>query len=101
MTELEAYPDGRKYSERVLTKYKAGDIVKVGPGYRMGGAYEIDSADHWSGNYRVLSQILDTPDYKLMHEGHTRSCSPVATDYCYQWDVIMHASRLTLVSHGS
>lgn len=80
MTENEAYP-GRPYETRCLTAYAPGDVVTVGPAYRMGGSYVHDGCE---GTYYVLSRIGDSPDYKL------------ARNPGDSWDVIVYASRLTL-----
>lgn len=87
MTETEAYD--RPYSVRILFTYRPGDLVRVGPAYRMGGYY-VDDGDE--GIYTVCRRIGESSDYKLVR-GEWSFLSDVDLEDL-QWEVIVHASRL-------
>lgn len=88
MNEKEAYPDGRTHSERALTKYNVGDIVRVGPAYRMGRMYHHDGHE---GVYTVVKEVV-------MSGGKTfYDLANGEVDQPEDWDLNVHAARLTIV----
>ena len=88
MIENEAYED--TYPKRVLTRYNVGDIVEIGPAYRIGGSYYYDGSE---GIYTVLGELASpygAPDYYL---ARGEISNPNKND----WELIVHPSRLSLV----
>ncbi len=91
LTEQEAYGD-RLYSERALTRYEPGNIVRIGPAYRMGNRYVHEGPE---GIYTVIGELSGSNsagglDYYLARGLWRRGTFP-------HWDVISKAFRLTLV----
>lgn len=89
-TAQEAYPDCPDYDARMRRTFKPGDLVHVGPGYRMGGTYQADGTE---GLYWVIDMMPDKADYYLArhHSGHP--CPPTGREN--DWDYIVHTSRIS------
>ena len=81
MTNTEAYGN-LSYDQRVSCQYDVGDLVYLGPAYRIGGVYQ---ADGWEGSYIVV-KVQDCGHYRIAR-------GDVVTD---DHDLIIHCSRLTL-----
>lgn len=89
LTEAQAYPCGRTYGERATRRYEPGDLVRIGPGYQMGGTYAHD----WcSGRYARVAGVLGSgpeTDYKLCFVADADERPDPE-----HWDAIVHPSRL-------
>lgn len=72
----------------LLLNLKPGDVVRVGPAYRGGNRYEADGCE---GEYTV-QRALPPGDYYLV-----KGLFDVEDVEHVHWDLICHASRLTLV----
>lgn len=73
------------YAARCRRTYAPGDLVRVGPAYRMGGTQEHDGHE---GLHRICERIGASPDYKLARVDRNGRCDPGT------WDVIVCAARL-------
>ena len=80
MTSEEAYPRMPSYDQRALQRFTPGDRVTVGPAYRTGGGYALDSKE---GEYLVVG--VAGLDYFLARDSADSS-----------WSLVVRASRLQL-----
>lgn len=92
-TAEQAYPDCPDYNARTQRTFRPGDLVRVGPGYRMGGTYETDGVE---GLYWVIDTMLDGRDYYLARRRPGYACPPTGRANA-DWDYIVHASRISPV----
>lgn len=69
-----------------------GDLVVVGPGYRMGGTYEPDGAE---GPYTLL-ELRPTGDV-LLARGHLTLSEYLDALDTLDWDLSVAAGRCTVV----
>lgn len=87
-TDETAY-QGRRYEERERTRYKVGDIIRVGPAHQ--GEHNKYANDGWEGVYKVC-QVFANNEYRL-----ARMVNGEFDDTKGTWDLIVYAARFSLI----